>query len=660
MEPRTASIVPPHVVVVMLPPHEEPALDAPVWGTVIRGADVVSADLVGKTVFLCGDMQHAASLDLGSAAQRFVVAERSEHVDAVPWPVVGLGRVPIDVHGVGVYYRQFFDPSVDYFGRIQAEHEFQSLTESTKPGVAHRTGIYLCAVQPRADERYFHLLRCSTNLSGPTDNFRATDQQIVRALNQQAARLFDDAAPLNHVLAQTYHNRPATETRKQTKATIKSHADKTKDMPANGIMAFCTFYDGLDRLDPMAGDPFDRGYKKASGLTRLVFRLKPGLDEEAALPARFAITLYPHSVFFMPLSTNRWYTHEIQSSTLDAAQLPTRLGYVVRCSATEAVHRHGQTRLRGADGSFQALEPPSAEGVAELRQRYAQENRTAEHVSYGDRFRFSLNRGDYESPTYHMADEFPQYAVGDHEAWFEALAESVRWQDVSKGRQGAVLVLPHEYRGTPIVRTTTRYVIPAQRFRSVHQRLADRITAVAALPWGLNNALIERYRSTYTKMGFHSDQALDLLPNSFVAVFSCYRDPAAARRVLVIESKESPGQTFEIPMLHNHVVVFSLQTNQRFRHKIVLDRSADVPQDNEWIGVTYRTSKTFVRVVEGQATFEDGSALQLATEDEAPSFFQLRRRENQETDFSYPPISFTVSASDLMLPDSVHLDRSSP
>jgi hypothetical protein len=58
------------------------------------------------------------------------------------------------------------------------------------------------------------------------------------------------------------------------------------------------------------------------------------------------VTLYPESAFFMPLSTNRLYTHEIRPSGLDASLLPTRLGYVVRCSSTEAVHKHGQTFIK--------------------------------------------------------------------------------------------------------------------------------------------------------------------------------------------------------------------------------------------------------------------------------------------------------------------------
>jgi hypothetical protein len=38
-------------------------------------------------------------------------------------------------------------------------------------------------------------------------------------------------------------------------------------MPVNGIMAFCTFYDRLDKLRPLARDAFDYGYKGTSGLT---------------------------------------------------------------------------------------------------------------------------------------------------------------------------------------------------------------------------------------------------------------------------------------------------------------------------------------------------------------------------------------------------------
>lgn len=374
------------------------------FGSVITPEDLASGatDLARKTVYLCGDVARISGSQLDAAERVFVVRELSrgyrEDVDT-PWTLVDVGRVPLRVHGAGVYYRRFFDRDADHFGRIRAEHAFQSLTESTKPGTAHRSGIYLTPVEQDGDELHFRLLRCSTNLSGPTEGFRTTDTCIVEALNREAATVFRDQAPLNHVLAQIYHNTLATTERKQSKAKISAHADKTKDMPVNGVMAFCTFYDGLEKLQPLAEDAFDYGVKRASGLTRLRFRLKEPIGERdgVALPPQFALTLYPGSVFFMPLSTNRLYTHEILPSALGAETLPTRLGYVVRCSSAEAVHKNGHTLLKAA-GNLVKLGPPTPEGMDELRRLYAEENRTSSFIDYGDEFLFSMNTGDYVAP----------------------------------------------------------------------------------------------------------------------------------------------------------------------------------------------------------------------------------------------------------------------
>ncbi|MFE9933947.1 hypothetical protein [Streptomyces sp. NPDC005533] len=371
------------------------------FGSVITPEDLASGatDLAQKTVYLCGDVATIHRSQLDSAERVFVVRELSCGDADTSWPLVGVGRVPVRVHGAGVYYRRFFDLDADHFGRIRAEHAFQSLTESTKPGTAHRSGIYLTPVEQNGDELHFRLLRCSTNLSGPTEGFRTTDTRIVEALNREAATVFRGHAPLNHVLAQIYHNTLATAERKQSKARISAHADKTKDMPVNGVMAFCTFYDGLEKLRPLAEDAFDYGVKRASGLTTLRFRLKePNAERDGvALPPQFDLTLYPGSVFFMPLSTNRLYTHEIRPSTLGAEMLPTRLGYVVRCSSAEAVHKDGQTFLKAA-GDLVKLGPATPEGMDELRRLYAEENRTSSFIDYGDAFLFSMNTGDYVAP----------------------------------------------------------------------------------------------------------------------------------------------------------------------------------------------------------------------------------------------------------------------
>ena len=354
----------------------------------------VPADVSGKTVYLTGDIAtHRGRL--AGAARVFVIEELSHgHDDTLE--LVDLGKVPVTVGGVGVFYRRFFDGD-DYFRRISSEHTFQALTESVKPSKARRTGIYLTPVTGDGDALHFHLLRCSTNLSGPTENFCATDRRLVQALNDEAAVIFRDHAPLNHVLAQIYTNTPATDDQKQTKAKISAHADKTKDMPANGIMAFCTFYDGLGKLSPLPDDPFDYGYKGKTGLTRLRFRLKEPVSNRQGLLPEFSVTLYPGSVFFMPLSTNRLYTHEIQSSMLNAEMLPTRLGYVVRCSKTEAVHERGSTFLR-IDGQLVPMEPPTPEGMIALRELYTEENSSDAVIDYGDKFRFSMNEGDYLAP----------------------------------------------------------------------------------------------------------------------------------------------------------------------------------------------------------------------------------------------------------------------
>lgn len=368
------------------------------FGTVITRADLAAGrhpTCAGKTVYLAGEI---ATFDLrvvDGAARVLVIDELSPGYHG-ELPRVGLGTVPIRVGGgIGVFYRRLFDDAGAYFRRICAEHAFQALTESVKPSKAHRTGLYLTPVTREGDELHFHLLRCSTNLAGPTENFCATDREIASTLAAEAARLFRDHAPLNHVLAQIYGNTPATGERRETKARISAHADKTKDMPANGIMAFCTFYDEVDKLAPLPGDPFDRGYKGKTGLTRLRFRRKHPADD--GRPAELALTLYPGSVLFVPLSTNRLYTHQIQASMLDAGMLPTRLGYVARCSKTAAVHVGGSTYLELGDRRV-PLEPPTEQGMAALRALYAEENRSDGFIDYGDRFTFSMNRGDYQAP----------------------------------------------------------------------------------------------------------------------------------------------------------------------------------------------------------------------------------------------------------------------
>lgn len=253
-------------------------------------------------------------------------------------------------------------------------------------------------------------------------------------------------------------------------------------------------------------------------------------------------------------------------------------------------------------------------------------------------------------PESRISDEILAYTLPAEEDFFAELSASARLEDVGKGRQGAVLARIDESGGVPLVRTTTAYGSPTQRFRAVHERLARRIQERAALSGDFNNALIETYTNSYTKMGAHSDQALDLADRSFIAVFSCYRHPEASPpRKLIFESKEDSGERCEIPLVHNGFVAFSVESNRRLKHRIVLENPAE-RADNQWLGVTFRTSKTLLRFRDGHVHLPHGAPLTSADEEQRREFFGLRRRENNETDFTYPLLTYTVSESDLMPP----------
>jgi hypothetical protein len=130
--------------------------------------DDLPADVAGKTLYLTGDVARFRGR-LDGAARVFAVEELASNYDSLER--VRLGRVPVRVGGVGVYYRRFFADDDEIFRRVCSEHTFQTLTESVKPSKAHRTGIYLTPVHQRGDDLSFHLLRCSTNLSGqPKDS----------------------------------------------------------------------------------------------------------------------------------------------------------------------------------------------------------------------------------------------------------------------------------------------------------------------------------------------------------------------------------------------------------------------------------------------------------------------------------------------------------
>ncbi|AYV75366.1 MAG: hypothetical protein Terrestrivirus1_240 [Terrestrivirus sp.] len=359
-------------------------------------------------IYVCGNIQQIyENIKNLQDYVVYVIKELSTNYEFKPFNLISIGQVPINIHNAGVYFRNFFDSyDTNYFDRISKEHEFQVLTESNKTSNAFRNGIYLTKVQQISDEDEvkFNLLRCSTNLNGPTDNFRSTDNLVIDKLNQTVKYFFDKPIEFNHVLAQTYLNKAEISENKnvERKAKISAHSDKTKDMPQSALIAFCTFYENYSndefsdhKTKQIKKNGFDYCYNDVSVLTRLHFKLK-NMVSDPDLVKEFSVTLYPNSVFIISLSTNRLYTHEIRPSVLPVDKIPTRMGYVVRCSKTKAVFRNDQVYVDEA-GDYVKLTQPNNHDIKELKQLYYDENTTDEIINYGSVY-FSLNSGDYTKP----------------------------------------------------------------------------------------------------------------------------------------------------------------------------------------------------------------------------------------------------------------------
>ena len=98
----------------------------------------------------------------------------------------------------------------------------------------------------------------------------------------------------------------------------------------------------------------------------------------------------------MSLNTNRLYTHEICPSVLNAENIPTRMGYVIRCSKTNAIYKNNKTYIIN-DGIESEMVSPDEDGINRLKKLYYIENMTSDMIKY-EGFNFSLNNGDYLKP----------------------------------------------------------------------------------------------------------------------------------------------------------------------------------------------------------------------------------------------------------------------
>jgi len=402
---------------------------------VIKACNTVH--IIEEFVLFDDDLDAGLTIDSLSMSPKIVLGP-NQVVD-----MVRHGQVPIHAPGrIGVMIPRFFKSDGNYFEKISKKHKFQNLTESTKEGSAYRTGIYITPVEVDEDgNRYFRLLRCSSNFKGPTSDVTDTDREILASVNEAARRYFANDVSLNHVLAQIYHN-SKKEDGTQIRAAISEHSDKTKDMTLMwALMAFATFYQNFDgkgfphlhnkMVRPSKTDGgFDQVYgnRQTSVLTKLVFRLKPdakqsALEEGIHLDEVVELTMYPNSLFIMSLQFNRMYTHEIVPSNLNTDLLPVRMGYVIRCSGREAVYdpKTNKTMVYydGIPRELTAMTNKEfAEELAKVREFYARQNQTSEEIKY-PLVTGTMNHGDLsppEIPDEEADEEADDEPSGDHAA----------------------------------------------------------------------------------------------------------------------------------------------------------------------------------------------------------------------------------------------------
>jgi hypothetical protein len=242
---------------------------------------------------------------------------------------------------------------------------------------------------------------------------------------------------------------------------------------------------------------------------------------------------------------------------------------------------------------------------------------------------------------------FQKFVIDVELDLFSELSKSSNFENVctrADGRKGGILVNNTDL--VPIVRTTTIYKEPAQKFLQIHYDIMNKIKEKCKMDVEFNNAMIEIYNPSYRKMGFHTDQALDLQDNSFICLFSCYENESNNNwRKLKIKNKIT-GKNSEVLLENNSAVLFSTSTNKKHLHKIVLESNT---AKNRWLGITFRLSKTFVKFIDGVPHIYPGDKiLRVANLNERKEFYKCKGKENAIVEYVYPEIDYTISESDIM------------
>ncbi len=241
---------------------------------------------------------------------------------------------------------------------------------------------------------------------------------------------------------------------------------------------------------------------------------------------------------------------------------------------------------------------------------------------------------------------FHKFILNQEDSFYN-FSKDITFENIYNGRQGAIIVNSNnDTDSVPIVRSTTVFNNPAQSFKQVHYDLIKNIRDTTQFEAKFNNAMIEIYDNQYRTMGYHSDQALDIADDSYICIFSCYKNPTDNNTRKLYNKQKGPKESLKnsecINLEHNSVVIFDKHTNSEWVHKIVLENN-NASFDNKWLGITFRLSKTFINSKEPLMLINKNDNKDLYSE-----YITQRSWENKEVGFVWPITNVTISPSDIM------------
>ncbi|MEO0323620.1 MAG: alpha-ketoglutarate-dependent dioxygenase AlkB [Myxococcota bacterium] len=156
----------------------------------------------------------------------------------------------------------------------------------------------------------------------------------------------------------------------------------------------------------------------------------------------------------------------------------------------------------------------------------------------------------------------------DHEALLRGLREEVTWEASMSARETASFGRPYNY---------AQMVYPA---RPMHRLLVPVVDALEArLGIAFNNCLLNYYPDQRAKMGFHSDDVSELVPDTGVAIVSL-----GATRRLSFRRREDPEVRAAYSLEGGSLLFMPHAVQHRWAHALKRQRPPAGPR----ISLTWR------------------------------------------------------------------------